>query len=131
MLFSSTTVLHRVLPAFRPRCVLSIWCAGAKEPTFPSRYPSWVADGPDGAGQVLSFLRQPANARLLCKVLYADEWADSIAEAFGKSSPGVADALALHYSEVESLRQRISAPLLSLLRETLPLQRESDASAQT
>lgn len=109
------------MPASHPRCVLSIWCAGAKEPAFPSRYPAWVGDGHAAAGQVLKFLRSPPNARLLCKVLLADEWADSITDAFGAASPGVADALALHYAEVEHLRARIPAPLLALLRDTLPL----------
>ena len=122
VLFSSTATLHRVLPAAHPRCVLSIWCAGAKEPLFPSRYPGWVAGALGGgeATQLLSFLRTPSNARLLCKVLYADEWAASIRDAFGQDGAGVGEALALHYREVGDLRRRINAPLLELLQDAIP-----------
>jgi hypothetical protein len=121
VLFSSTATLHRVLPAAHPRCVLSIWCAGVKEPPFPSRYPGWVASAVGGeATQLLAFLRTPSNARLLCKVLYADEWAASIRDAFGQDGAGVAEAVALHYREVEDLRKRINAPLLALLQDAIP-----------
>lgn len=88
-LFCSHALLHRVLPARAPRCVLSLWFAGAPE-AFPSRYPAWVTqtaattisnrkdDATDAAAaaqppaaqlsaSVLAFLRRPANARVLCK----------------------------------------------------------------
>ena len=74
VLFSSTTMLHRVLPARAgvPRCVLSLWFAGAPE-AFPTRYPTWAvqaaaANTPPISEAVLAFLRRPANARVLCKV---------------------------------------------------------------
>ena len=129
-LFSSTTTLHRVLPAHAPRCVLSLWFTGAKV-LFPSRLPAWTGwDGsvslhPQLTPTVLAFLRRPANARVLLKVLLADEWADSITQAFGHSA-GVHAALALHYHEVESLEAQISVPLLHLLRRLVPLTRASD-----
>ena len=124
-LFSSTTILHRVLPATgTPRCVLSLWFAGASPP-FPQRYPAWAeraaADGtPPISPAVLQFLRRPANARVLCKALLADAWADSITAAFGHSA-GVHEALALHYREVERLEEQCSVPMLHLLRTRLPL----------
>ncbi len=73
-LFCATTTLHRVLPARcnKPRCVLSLWFAGAPEP-FPTRYPAWAVQAakeqsPPISDAVLAFLRRPANARVLCKV---------------------------------------------------------------
>ena len=125
-LFCSTTTLHRVLPATAgvPRCVLSLWFAGAAPP-FPQRYPAWAqrvaAQGePPITAPVLAFLRRPANARVLCKVLHVDAWADSITAAFGHSA-GVHEALALHYREVEHLETQCSVPMLHLLRTRLPL----------
>jgi hypothetical protein len=120
VVFSSTALLHRVLPAHARRCVLSLWFSGQHKRPFPSRYPGWVSQQDAQTAQLLAFLRCPVNARLLCKVLLCDDWARSIREAFG-SGPGVEAALALHYSEVGLLQQRVNPPLLALLRETLPL----------
>jgi hypothetical protein len=47
-MFCSTTMLHRVLPAHAPRCVLSLWFAGAPAP-FPTRYPAWLAAAAAGS----------------------------------------------------------------------------------
>lgn len=123
-LFSSTATLHRVLPATSPRCALTLWFAGAPHP-FPHSYPPWArlaaaALQPPLHPPVLAFLRRPANARVLCKLLLADEWADSITAAFGHSA-GVHEALALHYREVERLEGQCAVPMLHLLRTSLPL----------
>ena len=112
-----------------PRCVLSLWFAGAAPP-FPSRYPRWAercaaALQPQLTPAVLAFLRRPANARVLCKVLLADAWADSITAAFGHSA-GVHEALALHYREVERLEAQCAVPMLHLLRTSLPLREPAE-----
>lgn len=132
VLFSSTTTLHRVLPATAgaPRCVLSLWFAGAAPP-FPQRYPPWAErcaaeQEPAITPPVLAFLRRPANARVLCKVLLADAWADSITAAFGHSA-GVHEALALHYKEADALEKQCSVPMLHLLRTRLPLRPPAEA----
>ena len=83
------------------------------------------------ATQLLAFLRAPTNARLLCKVLYAQEWAASIRDAFGQDGAGVAEALALHFAEVEGLRNRINAPLLALLQDAIPFTAATQGTGTT
>lgn len=113
--FSSVAVAHQVMPSLAPRCVLSLWFTG-DAPHFPTSFPTWLGE----SAAHLAFLRTPANARVLCKVLFAREWAASIELAFGRSG-GVDAAVALHFEEVAALKSRLSAPLLALLEDTLPL----------
>ncbi|KAK3273795.1 hypothetical protein CYMTET_17982 [Cymbomonas tetramitiformis] len=133
VLFSSVATLHRVMPAKAavPRCVVSLWFGSGGLPggdletpptdvsgkLFPWRYPKWI--DPDQAEQ-LAFLRLPKNADMLTKILYAEEMAESIEEAFGKSE-GVQAALALHFEEAARTEAAVNKALLELLRETLPL----------
>ena len=123
-LFSSVQVLHRVLPCSHRRLALSLWFSSALRPApaFPSRYPDWVAAaaGADAA-TLLTFLRTPANARLLTKIMLAEEWAQSLRDAFPDGGEGLEAALELHFAESREQAMRVNAPLLALLRETLPL----------
>ena len=75
------------------------------------------------AASALGFLRQPKHFSALTKVLYADEWAESVEDAFGSASETacVAAALELHYEEARRLESGMCVQLLKLLRETLPL----------
>ena len=123
-LFSSVQVLHRVLPCSHRRLALSLWFSAALRPApaFPSRYPDWVAAaGGADAASLLPFLRGPANARLLTKILLAEEWAQSLRDAFPDGGEGLEAALELHFAESREQAMRVNAPLLALLRETLPL----------
>lgn len=119
-LFSSTLTPHRVAPSSAPRCALSLWFAGAPEFPFPRSLPAWAAH------PSLAFLRLPSNARVLCKVLHAREWADSLTDAFGRGDDAVAAAAVraaseLHWREVERLRAALPPHLVALMEGTLPL----------
>jgi len=126
--FSSVALLHRVRRCRHRRVCVSLWFSSASspQPSFPMAYPAWVgAEGGGEAAALLAFLRRPANARLLCKVLLAEEWAESIRDAF-PSGEGVEGALALHFAEAAELAGRVNAPLLALLRDTLPLRQAAE-----
>ena len=130
VLFPSVTLLHRVLPSRQQRACLSLWFAAeAWSPlaSLPDRYPNWAAGDDAEASQLLAFLRRPANGRLLCKVLLSEEWVQSIREAFAGGGAAVEEAVRLHLEEAAALAGRVNAPLLSLLRETLPLKQAAAA----
>lgn len=125
VLFSSVACLHRVMPAYSSRFALSIWFGESPSTQmpgrpFPASFPPWVDDE---AASALGFLRQPKHFSALTKVLYADEWAESVEDAFGSASETacVAAALELHYEEARRLESGMCVQLLKLLRETLPL----------
>lgn len=81
-LFSSHQMPHRVLPSQHTRYVLSIWMQRSSEPeSFPrTAIPS---AGCPFDEKMLAFLYRPTNRRVLAKLLYAEEWAQSVRESFG------------------------------------------------
>ena len=124
--FSSVSTVHRVMPSVAPRYSIQLFLStvAGRNPAlqrFPASFPSWIL--PEQAESLL-FLRTPANASALTKVFYKDEWAASIQDAFG-TSPGVGVSLELHSKQTAALEAGISADLLALLRDSLPLKKPS------
>jgi hypothetical protein len=99
VLFASRTVAHRVLPTHRPRCCFTIWCSGTAGPG-PAMSPAspWSA------------LLRAGVREHLCKLVYADEWAASLAESHART-PGLDDVIAGHWAEVSAIAQTL-APVL-------------------
>lgn len=121
VLFNSTEMLHRVLPATAPRVCLSVWFArdgGSNRMSLPCRLPRAVAE--DEGGGMLKFLLQPSNRKVLTKIVYANAWAESFEDAFG-TGPEVQEALALNRADSKAATSTISAELLDLVRECLPI----------
>lgn len=79
ILFCSTQMLHRVLPATSFRYCLSLWFAASSPQPFPSRFnPSGkleqrLVNSTEGK-TLLSLLYQNNTRRMLSKVFYAQEW---------------------------------------------------------
>ena len=83
VLFSSHQLAHRVMPSAHTRYVLSLWFRREGEPVSFPRMPLPATSLPFEDQQILAFLYRPTNRRVLAKLLYASEWADSVREAFG------------------------------------------------
>jgi hypothetical protein len=121
-LFSSTHMAHRTLPANAPRACLSMWFAGSQAP-FPRRMPAAATDGTsEESAQMFRFLWEPSNRKVLTRILFADEWAESMSHSFGDGE-SVVQSLALHFKEVEGLKSAIPSGLLEVLENCLPLTR--------
>jgi hypothetical protein len=119
-MFSSTHMAHRTMPATAPRACLSMWFAGSQAP-FPRRMPAAATDGSsEDSLQLFRFLWEPSNRKVLTRILFAEEWAESMSHSFG-SGESVVQSLALHFKEVEGLKSAIPASLLEVLENCLPL----------
>jgi len=78
----------------------------------------------DGIG----FILNPNTRKSLSKLLYADEWAESASEAFGKSDDlvKVQDS---HRRDVESIRTQLGKDIVSFVEESLPLKHDENFNA--
>lgn len=120
--FNSTEMLHRVMPATAPRVCFSVWFsreADVAPMCLPMRLPRQLNLPGEQAG-MLQFLLQPQNRRLLSKVLYAEEYAESFRNAFGKR-PEVDEALVLHGQDVQKADNALSPALREFIAGALPL----------
>eukprot|EP00041_Stephanoeca_diplocostata_P014044 m.252131 g.252131 ORF g.252131 m.252131 type:complete len:674 (-) comp19555_c0_seq1:426-2447(-) len=120
--FNSTEMLHRVMPATAPRLCFSVWFS--REPDvapmcLPSRLPQQL-HLPAEQASMLQFLLQPQNRRLLSKVLYGEDYAQSFKDAFGLR-PEVDAALGLHAADVRKANNALSPELRDLVQQSLPL----------
>jgi Rps23 Pro-64 3,4-dihydroxylase Tpa1-like proline 4-hydroxylase len=141
--FSSTLMAHRTMPAGEPRVCLSLWFTSKHEHIgWPERLP---IPGPEmdrakalgiGAEELQRLQRAllPAGRPeriLLSKVLFQEEWADSLAESFGESMV-VAQSVALHFKDAELARKEIEKDAqLARLMELLPLEWEQPGAGGT
>jgi Rps23 Pro-64 3,4-dihydroxylase Tpa1-like proline 4-hydroxylase len=122
VLFCSRQLLHRILPNSHPRFVLSLWFGG-KNVLFPSR-PIIASDAAsmdaDTRQMLVTLFHNPKNRMMLTKVIYEQEWAQSVRQAFGDNE-SVTNALRLHAKEAAFIRMSLSPGLMELLQTCLPL----------
>jgi hypothetical protein len=176
VLFSSTEMLHRVLPAGAERCCFTAWlsdnrrraAAGGARCPAPARLPAagWRVPAPaahlhaaalpgpctegappprpshpdpahslrrrrpgvgaapaargslrppapsEGPGPQARFIVQPQARRHLCKLVYADEWAQSLQESH-PAGPALEAALAQHWQEVKVVDRALGGALVA------------------
>jgi hypothetical protein len=100
VLFSSPHMVHRVLPCFSDRYCLTLW--------FYGNYASYPAlKKPQNEEEILEFLKQRRVRKHLVKLIYADEWAQSIMESHDPS-PAREILLQNHWDDVTKLKQYFS-----------------------
>uniref|UniRef100_A0A6B2LA22 Prolyl 4-hydroxylase alpha subunit domain-containing protein n=1 Tax=Arcella intermedia TaxID=1963864 RepID=A0A6B2LA22_9EUKA len=120
-LFCSHSMLHRVMPSHDSRYCFSLWFASKSSIPFPVKLREKV----EGFDEILHFLFDKEKRRMLSKILYAEEWEQSVRESFG-DLPEVEDSMSLHWKEVKKLEIAFSPELIALLKEYLPLKTGSE-----
>eukprot|EP01114_Cavostelium_apophysatum_P005056 TRINITY_DN15645_c0_g1_i1.p1 TRINITY_DN15645_c0_g1~~TRINITY_DN15645_c0_g1_i1.p1 ORF type:complete len:157 (+),score=20.30 TRINITY_DN15645_c0_g1_i1:83-553(+) len=115
VLFSSYQTLHRVLPSFaESRYCITLWFeASATTAKFPDF--SWLKEV-EGIG----FILNPANRKSLAKVIYDNDWAESVRESFG-SPDDLPKVLESHKKDVEMIKSKLVAELLEFVQSCLPI----------
>ena len=101
VLFSTPSLLHRVLPSTHRRICVSTWMTGAPQPLRPFSPPT--SPSPHS---LLTSLLHPRVYPHYCKLYYAQLWAESIAESHpqGMETEG---AVAQHWRDVEKIEKTI------------------------
>eukprot|EP01101_Sappina_pedata_P004052 TRINITY_DN1660_c0_g1_i1.p1 TRINITY_DN1660_c0_g1~~TRINITY_DN1660_c0_g1_i1.p1 ORF type:complete len:350 (-),score=112.68 TRINITY_DN1660_c0_g1_i1:45-1094(-) len=118
VLFSSKETLHRVLPSSKLRVCVTMWFTGPHE---TASLPSPFIRAFEGQDPALQVLVKPSSRMMLSKVLFADEWAQSVKESFGECEE-TQTVLRSHWAEVERIKKTLSPDLLQLVQEHLPIQ---------
>lgn len=104
VLLSATGMLHRVLPARKPRYSLTVWLSGKVRPYPPG---TRKADSMDDDELVCNRLLSPNVRPLVARVALADEWDQSLRDAH---APKEAEAaLAQHASDRKTIVERLPA----------------------
>ncbi|KAG2445831.1 hypothetical protein HXX76_000435 [Chlamydomonas incerta] len=110
VLFASTRMAHRVLPATAPRCCFTIWLSQSRRRAFVRQAPSLAAlepASPDDVAAAARFLMHPAVRQHVSKLAYAEEWARSLEESHGDSGSRAA-MLEQHHKEVDIIRRSLA-----------------------
>jgi hypothetical protein len=131
VLFCSHQLLHRILPSHAPRFVFSLWFSGAPHvfPSRPVRASAAESSADKATFAMLANVFNPSNRKVLSKLIYDAEWAQSVRESFG-DKPAVKDALALHDKECAAIAKALSPELLQLFKSCLPLKWRKASLAQ-
>lgn len=131
VLFCSHQLLHRILPSHAPRFVFSLWFSGAPHvfPSRPVRASAAESSADKATFAMLAHVFNPSNRKVLSKLIYDAEWAQSVRESFG-DKPAVKDALALHDKECAAIAKALSPELLQLFKSCLPLKWRKASLAQ-
>jgi Rps23 Pro-64 3,4-dihydroxylase Tpa1-like proline 4-hydroxylase len=103
VLFSSSNILHRVLPSLATeRICLTLWYSGRYLNTYNNdQIQKPLPDASDA--QVLQYLSQSKLRKHVAKLVYADEWAQSIRESH-EESDGRQQLLETHWRDVQKLQ---------------------------
>ncbi|KAF8068329.1 EGLN3 [Scenedesmus sp. PABB004] len=114
VLFSSTRMLHRVLPSAAPRSCLTVWLSegrargGAAAAGGAARVPPPRGDAAGRlSDELLAFLMQPTVRQHVCKLAHAEEWERSIRESHPANEHTEA-ALARHREELGVVRRALA-----------------------
>jgi hypothetical protein len=100
------------------RVAMQLWFSRSGPPlVFPSRFPRELTEEQH---RVMAFLLQPEMRQRMTKVVFADDWAQSLWDAFGRSEQ-VQDSVNLHFQQVQSIEAVTDVKLLTFLREALPI----------
>ena len=105
VLFSSTDMLHRVLPSQTTRLCLTLWFYANGDDEDASGDDSPPASGQDDAPamQALRLLLRPDFRHLFARYVYAREWALSIEQSH-EPSQGRSHAVSTHWDDVAAIR---------------------------
>jgi len=120
VMFHSMEMVHRVLPSNKPRYCVTLWLKGSRVTEKTDL--TWLR----GIKEI-QFLLNPLNRIPLTKLLYAQEWAKSIGEAFGgiedenQNKTEINGLLHKHREEVAFIEARLGASLVNFVRKSLPL----------
>jgi len=68
----------------------------------------------------IGFILNPANRKSLSKVVFGDEWSNSVVESFGDSED-IPRVLSSHQKDVESIKSKLGSDLLEFVSTCLPL----------
>ena len=116
VIFRSDLLLHRVLPAFKERFCFTIWIdsdvTNSNDDVFlKSKHLSMSA---------IPFLKTSPLQRVLSRVVYHDEYKQSIIDCMGKNTEASKAMLASHQAHVLSLlRNKQVAAFVAVLRKIL------------
>ncbi|OQR81458.1 hypothetical protein THRCLA_23366 [Thraustotheca clavata] len=106
VIFSSDSLLHRVLPAAQPRHCLTIWLDGASVNLPEHTQLSLTAcDLNEGWEAFTKRLAKSPVQRLLSRGVYAEEYLKSLIECMGKAKEGFDDMVQSHNAHLERLHK--------------------------
>ena len=113
VLFSSPNMLHRVLPSQRDRFCFTIWFHSRRKhmPAAPVDPPA--ASGEADPAAALRFLMQPHVRKHVARLVFSDEWEQSIVESH-PASPSRDQAVEKHRSDVGLIRKALGKYLPAL-----------------
>ena len=124
VLFATSAVLHRVLPAAQPRVCTTLWMSGGPLPAQPFPPPDPSPDpsssSSSAAVESLRCLLHPRLYAHYCKLLLSSQWADSILQ----SHPDTADtrrAVAQHAADVAVISKALTRWLQHVPDGLLPV----------
>eukprot|EP00878_Enallax_costatus_P041821 GHUV01048715.1.p1 GENE.GHUV01048715.1~~GHUV01048715.1.p1 ORF type:complete len:312 (+),score=59.69 GHUV01048715.1:317-1252(+) len=134
VLFSTTRMLHRVLPSTVPRSCFTIWLSQARTHAGPAAAATAApapATGQPG-NDMWRFLMQPAVRQHVCKLAYEGEWSRSLRESHPSSSD-TDTALLKHHEEVATICKALSScqPALRLLLDAAATVQQAAAADTT
>lgn len=113
VLFSSPNMLHRVLPSQRDRFCFTIWFHSRRK-----HMPAAPVDPPAASGEAepagaLRFLMQPHVRKHVARLVFADEWEQSIVESH-PASQSRDQAVEKHRSDVVLIQKALGKYLPAL-----------------
>eukprot|EP00877_Chromochloris_zofingiensis_P012138 jgi/Chrzof1/7178/Cz02g13280.t1 len=123
VLFSSTRMLHRVLPCDHPRSCFTIWLSQTRtRRAFQPAAAKHDCKEPDSTADeaaVARFLMQPSIRQHVCRVVYADEWRRSIQQSHSASAARQA-ALEVFEHELDIIKTAMAKymPYISRLSDS-------------
>ncbi|KAG2500910.1 hypothetical protein HYH03_001669 [Edaphochlamys debaryana] len=113
VLFASTRMPHRVLPATGPpRCCFTIWLSQTRRRAFVRRSPAPSdleppSDPDQDPAAATRFLMHPAVRQHVCKLVYDREWEQSLVESHAPS-PARDSVLEQHRRELDIIRRSLA-----------------------
>lgn len=106
VLLASTALHHRVLPAFRQRYVITMWCSGTIRPTKRKHVTSTDSDM-DFRYRLATTLLAPRFRDMAFRLALVEEWERSLWEAH--SQDVATKAVELHRANLKRIRDRVPA----------------------
>ena len=106
VVFTSASLLHRVLPSSHQRLCITLWMSGQPLPSRPFPPPLPTGTLSTALLSALSSLLHPRLYPHYCKLLLRELWARSIEESHGAGEATEA-AVAQHWRDVEVIEQAL------------------------
>jgi Rps23 Pro-64 3,4-dihydroxylase Tpa1-like proline 4-hydroxylase len=121
--FSSTNMLHRVLPSLTPRYCFTIWFSGDGKRAIDAQ----GVKKAENVNYQWEYLFHPKLRKHIARVIYSEEWVQSIKESHIPSEE-VEILLAEHYKSVATI-QKVLSPYLEIINKYFPLKSIEDEKA--